>query len=102
MRHNSICRGSGIGRAFVPLSKGQSNMVISGCESEIVSCRQERHKCCNSGSLRSEQVRGLSSPTEHRSGSIPSMTKWHKRPQKAATLCHFFAAVFLVWAYNMV
>ena len=53
-----------------------------------------RHKFWGTCSLRSDDLGAAHTPQEPCFGSIPNMAKWHKRPQKAATLCHFLAACF--------
>ena len=62
-------------------------------EKALKSGGMRRYNLWTTCRLRSEDLGALHTPQEPGFGSIPNTAKWHKRPQKAATLCHFSAVV---------
>jgi hypothetical protein len=65
--------------------------AISRAENGPESTGMSRHTFFAARSLRSDNLGASNTLQEPCFGSIPNMEKWHKRPQKAATLCHFLA-----------
>ena len=69
----------------------QFKTAISRPKKRLESGGMIRHKFRGSRRLCFDDLGAAHTPRNSCFGSIPNMQKWHKRPQKAATLCHFLS-----------
>ena len=70
----------------------QFETAVSRPEKASKSAGIDRHKFLQKRDLRPNDLGAPQIPQEPCFGSIPNLGKWHKRPRKAATLCHFSGA----------
>jgi hypothetical protein len=77
--------------AVVPLFPERSETLVSRVEGGLKSGRRRRLKSSSIIRLQSDNHGSGRTEKSRRSGSVPGVAKWHKRPPKAATLCHFLA-----------
>ena len=81
---------------FLPRAAERFGTAVLRDEKGLESGGIRRHKFWATCILRSDNLIAARTPQEPCFGSIPNMAKWHKRPEKAATLCHFLPVISAV------
>ena len=78
---------------FLAQAAERFGTAVSRDEKALKSGGVRRYKLWIMCSLRTGNLSTPHTAHEPRFASIPNMVKWHKRPRKAATLCHFLSAI---------